>query len=129
MARHGTGPACWPAHGVAYAWFARGGRAVCDRNTPLHDAANAQQYDVVRLLVANGADVAAANEDGCVPRGMPCRVACRAAWGTMSCGIQGRASVPCRQEEAVRRRGAQGAALLSSDALCFAWSFCVALLW
>ncbi len=80
MARNGTGPACWPAHGVACAWFAWGGRAVCGRNTPLHDAANAQQYDVVRLLVANGADVAAANEDGCVPRGMPCRVVYHVVW-------------------------------------------------
>ena len=55
---HGTGPAC-QHHVLAYAWFARGGLALCGRNTPLHDAANAQQYDVVRLLVANGADVTA----------------------------------------------------------------------
>jgi hypothetical protein len=34
------------------------------RGTPLHTAANNGEYDVVRLLVANGADVAARDDDG-----------------------------------------------------------------
>jgi ankyrin repeat protein len=36
------------------------------RKTPLHEAARFGKYDVVRLLVANGADVTASNNEGSV---------------------------------------------------------------
>ncbi len=39
-------------------------RAFHRRSTPLHNAALNHKYDVVRLLVANGADVAARDTDG-----------------------------------------------------------------